>query len=77
NRGTRDGLEPGNVLRAFKEGQVVRDTVDGRRSFGQKVKLPDEPAGIMMVFRVFDRISYALIMEATSDISVQDTVRNP
>jgi hypothetical protein len=39
--------------------------------------LPDEPAGTMMVFRIFDRMSYALVMEATSEIRVLDTVRNP
>ena len=47
------------------------------RDFGKKVRLPDEPAGTMMVFRTFDRMSYALVMEATDDISVLDTVRNP
>ena len=31
----------------------------------------------MLVFRVFDRMSYALVMEATSDIHVLDVVRNP
>lgn len=77
NRGARDGLEPGNVLRAFKSGVVVRDAVGGGKAFGEKVKLPDEPAGIMMVFSVFDRISYALIMEATNAIRVHDAVRNP
>ena len=39
--------------------------------------MPDEPAGTMMVFRTFDRMSYALIMEATDAISVLDTVRTP
>ena len=39
-------------------------------TFGKKVRLPDEPVGTMMVFRTFDRMSYALVMEATGDISV-------
>ncbi|MGB7214449.1 MAG: LysM domain-containing protein [Gammaproteobacteria bacterium] len=77
NRGARDGLEPGHVLRAFKGGEVIRDRVGRRSGFGEKVRLPDEPAGIMMVFRTFDRVSYALIMEATSEIRVLDPVRNP
>ena len=75
NRGERNGLEPGHVLRIYQTGRVVHDDV--RRGFAQKVRLPDEPAGTMMVFRTFDRISYALIMEATNAISVLDTVRNP
>jgi hypothetical protein len=41
------------------------------------VKLPDELSGTTMVFRTFDRISYALVMEATNDIHLLDTVRNP
>src|SRR5690606_33653605 len=76
NRGAADGLEPGHVLRAWQTGEVVRDRVR-RGGFGQKVQLPDEPAGVMMVFRTFDRVSYALIMEATNEIRVLDAVRNP
>ena len=41
------------------------------------VTLPDEEAGTIMVFKVYDRIGYGLVMEATSDIHVLDAVRNP
>ncbi|HEX5047397.1 MAG TPA: LysM domain-containing protein [Gammaproteobacteria bacterium] len=77
NRGANSGLEPGNVLRVYKTGRTIRDDVPGHGVFHQKVRLPDEPAGTMMVFRTFDRISYALVMEATDAIAVLDTVRNP
>jgi LysM repeat protein len=89
NRGTKQGLDPGTALRVYQTGKVVRDEGGGKGSgqggkngrehgtFGKKVRLPDEPVGTMMVFRTFDRMSYALIMEATGDISVYDTVRNP
>ena len=76
NRGTEAGLEPGHVLRVFQTGQTIRDEVGGG-AFGQKVRLPDEPAGTMMVFRTSERISYALIMEATTAMVLLDTVRNP
>jgi hypothetical protein len=76
NRGARDGLEPGHVMEVFQTGAEVTDRTN-RRVFGEKVRLPDEPAGTMMVFRIFDRMSYALVMEATRAISVLDTVRNP
>lgn len=76
NRGAAHGLEPGHVLRAWQSGAVVRDRVR-RGGFGEKVQLPDEPAGLMMVFRTFDRVSYALIMEATNEIRLLDAVRNP
>jgi hypothetical protein len=75
NRGSNAGLEPGHVLRAWQNGRTIRDTQRG--AFGQKVRLPDEPAGTMMVFRTSERISYALVMEATTPIAVLDTVRNP
>jgi LysM domain-containing protein len=75
NRGSEAGLEPGHVLRAWQTGRTVRDTQ--RSSFGQKVRLPDEPAGTMMVFRTSERLSYALVMEATTPLSLLDTVRNP
>jgi LysM repeat protein len=77
NRGARHGLEPGHVLRAYRAGQVVEDEFDRSGLFNENVRLPDRPAGTMMVFRTFDRMSYALVMEATSEIRVQDSVRNP
>ena len=75
NRGSEAGLEPGHVLRVYQTGRTVRDTVHGL--VGHKVRLPDEPAGTMMVFRTAERLSYALVMEATTPLAVYDTVRNP
>jgi len=72
NRGSNQGLSVGDVLTIFQDGAVVRDHVGGG-----KVKLPDEEAGTVMVFKVYDRIGYALVMEATQAIHVQDHVRNP
>jgi hypothetical protein len=76
NVGADDGLEPGNVLRVYQAGRTIRDS-HARGLFNKKVELPDEPAGTMLVFRTSDRISYALIMEATTAIAVLDKVRNP
>jgi len=84
NRGARNGLAPGDVLSVFQSGAEIRDrfangSLKGSGGFGggEKVKLPDEQAGTLMIFKVYDRIGYALVMEATSDIHVLDTVRNP
>lgn len=83
NRGARDGLAPGDVLAVFQAGEVVRDRFKGslRGSStmfaGENVKLPDEEAGTLMVFKVYDRIGYGLVMEATNAIHVLDAVRNP
>ncbi len=79
NRGARNGLAPGDVLTVYQAGEEVRDRF-ASSSFlggGEVVKLPDESAGTVMVFKVYDRIGYALVMEATSDIHVLDAVRNP
>jgi hypothetical protein len=76
NRGARHGLEPGHVLRAFTTGERIDDDVKGAL-FTFKVRLPDEPTGTMMVFQTYERMSYALVMEATSEIRILDTVRNP
>jgi len=76
NRGTRHGLAIGNVLRVWQKGETVPDRV-ASGFLGGKVQLPDEPAGLSMVFRTYDRVSYALIMRATSEIHVLDTVTNP
>jgi len=76
NRGDRDGLEQGHVLTVWQAGEMVTDRV-ASGLLSKKVQLPDEPAGTLMVFRTYDRISYALIMEATSEIHVLDKARTP
>ncbi|MEO7387217.1 MAG: LysM peptidoglycan-binding domain-containing protein, partial [Gammaproteobacteria bacterium] len=55
NRGTRDGLEPGHVLSVWQVGNRVSDNVDSSL-FGGKVQLPDEQAGLLMVFKTYDRL---------------------
>ncbi|MFL6604333.1 MAG: LysM peptidoglycan-binding domain-containing protein [Steroidobacteraceae bacterium] len=88
NRGKRHGIDAGHVLAIDQAGKVVRD-VYGKQpgyarylggvgtSFAPKVKLPDERAGTLLVFKSFDRISYALIVGAANVIRVQDVVHNP
>jgi hypothetical protein len=76
NRGNREGLEAGHVLTVMTAGIDVKDRFSSRL-IGEKVTLPDEPAGTLMIFKTYERISYALIMEATSEIHVLDKVRSP
>jgi len=76
NRGGKDGLEPGHVLAVYQAGRVERDRFSGG-FFKDKVQLPEEYAGLLMVFSTFDEISYGLIVRAESDIAVLDKVRNP
>lgn len=72
NRGERDGMVAGHVLAVYQDGAYVRDTVKNA-----PVKLPDERAGLMMVFRTFEKVSYALILEAERTMAIQDRVLNP
>ena len=72
NRGSNEGLSMGDVLMVFQAGKTITDRVRGG-----KVKLPDENAGTIMVFKTYDRISYGLVMEATQAIHIHDAVRNP
>lgn len=72
NRGTRDGISVGDVLTVWQSGQTVKD-----RFGGGSVTLPEEDAGTLMVFKVYDRISLGLVMEATQAIHILDKVRNP
>ena len=77
NRGRADGLEVGHVLALYSLGGTVRDTTKARGARDALIKLPDERAGLSFVFRVFDRVSYALVMHATRPISPLDVVRTP
>ena len=72
NKGARDGLVPGSTLAIYKTGETIRDVETGR-----PLKMPDEEAGVLMVFRVFDKLSYGLVMKARRQLSVGDKVHNP
>ena len=75
DKGTQDGLLPGHELDVYKRGRITRDTYSIIKN--DQVKLPDEFAGTLMVFRPFERVSYALVMKATQAIHVLDKVQTP
>ena len=79
NRGKLDGLDIGAVLRLYHAGRTVRDATAPSGWFGraQQVKLPDEQVGSLFIFRVFDRVSYGLIMQATAPVVVGDAANSP
>jgi LysM repeat protein len=81
NRGSQQGIEPGQVLRARDSGQQVRDRCASVNAIGtctaHPVNLPAEPSGTMLVFRVYDRVSFALVLDETVPLSVGDLVTNP
>jgi hypothetical protein len=76
NRGINDGLEQGHVLSIWKRGISSTDrSVYADPS--EKFILPDERIGLLLVLKPEESTSYALIMDATSEIRVKDRVRNP
>jgi LysM domain len=74
NRGKADGVESGHVMAIITNGRNVIDRTDGNKT---ELKLPDERNGLMMVFRVFDRVSYALILQNNDSVRIGDRFVNP
>ncbi len=91
DKGTADGLEPGNVLAVYR---VIPPIIDPRPSRQQTIILrfldpttgftpreyvqpADERTGLMFVFRTFDRVSFAVILNSTDPVRPGDYARKP
>ena len=74
NRGARDGIERGHVLALYRDGKTVVDPTEKGRP---RIKLPDERHGTLFVFRVFDRMSYALILSVREPVTAGDRFTQP
>ncbi|MBX3608402.1 MAG: LysM peptidoglycan-binding domain-containing protein [Hydrogenophaga sp.] len=74
NRGSLNGLEPGHVLALLRESNIVPDTTDSAKP---NLRLPGERNGLMMVFRTFDRVSYAIVLDIADGVRVGDRFTNP
>jgi len=68
NRGSSTGVDPGTVLGIYRR---------GKKSDDRSVTLPTERSGTLMVFRSFDKASYAVVMQASREIHLEDVVANP
>jgi hypothetical protein len=81
NRGSTHGLAPGAVLAVDQLGAIVQDRYKkrpwGKSPFGEKVRLPYERAGTLIVFKVFEGLSYGLVIGARGPMQVADRVYNP
>ena len=73
NRGDADGLQVGDVLKIMQGGHLARDRLQPRTPYLR----PLEEAGVLMVYRTFDRISFGLVMFATKPLHVKDKVISP
>lgn len=72
NKGRRDGLMEGHLLAVVKTGETVRDRVTGA-----PVKMPDEPAGTLLVFRTYEKLSYGMVLSASRSLAVMDRFEAP
>jgi len=70
NRGKRDGIENGHVLALYKESEVSKFK-------GEKYTLPALRYGLIFVFRTFDKVAYALVMEVQRPVQLLDTLETP
>lgn len=72
NKGANDGLEEGNVMEIYKTGEIVRDRIKE-----ELIQLPDTKAGLMMIFRAFDKMAYGIVLDASQPLSVMDKFKKP
>jgi nucleoid-associated protein YgaU len=72
NKGTRDGLQSGDILAIYKTGELVFDSIQD-----ENVKLPDVRAGLALVFEPFEKASYIVVLKANRTLNVGDKVKNP
>lgn len=75
NRGAAQGVENGHVLAIYRAGRTMQDRSEP--SERANIKLPDERSGLLMVFRTFENMSYALVLEITELVTVGDRIGNP
>lgn len=74
NRGKRDGVERGHVFALWRSGEQVTDRTGGRP---EAIKLPDERHGVLFVFEVYERVSYALIISVQEPVKPGDRFTQP
>ncbi len=73
NKGQRDGIEAGHIFGLYQKGEVIKT----KGWFTPNIVLPDVRYGWIMVFRVFNKVSYALVMETKLPVQLLDAVRAP
>jgi hypothetical protein len=75
NRGKSQGMEVGHVIALHRPGATVIERKGDATS--TPLTLPNERYGLAFVFRVFDRVSYALVMNVSKPVNAKDIVQNP
>ncbi len=76
NLGSRDDMEQGTLLGIYQKGDKIKDR-NAQKNTSKSVTLPDNQAGLVMVFQVFEKMSLAIVLEAERGVALEDYVRNP
>jgi hypothetical protein len=74
NRGLKDGVERGHVFALWRAGERVLDRTGAK---AEPIKLPDEQHGVLFVFQVYQRVSYALIISVKEPVKAGDRFTQP
>lgn len=74
NVGKNNGMEIGHVVALYRKRVSLDVDTDGRRT---ATPVPDERYGLAFVFRVFNGVSYALVVESSKAVIAGDSARNP
>ena len=80
NGGTNQGVESGHVFSVFRPGEKADDRVGYRwGSFAEdsEIRLPDQFHALVMVFRTFGDISYAMVLDGDNLVRAHDKLRHP
>jgi hypothetical protein len=77
NKGARDGLEVGHVLALYRKGEDVKVKTESFFGWDKTYTLPDERYGLIFVFRVFNKVSYALVMQTKLPVQLLDRANTP
>jgi hypothetical protein len=77
NRGRADGVEVGHVFALYRPGPLIADASARTSGKSMTFKLPDERYGLAFVFRIYDRVSYALVMRISRPVNPLDVVQTP
>jgi len=72
NLGARDGAEEGHILAIYQTGEVVHDQI-----LNERVRIPDIRAGLLMIFRTFEKMSYGIVLKSNLPLKVMDRVTSP
>jgi hypothetical protein len=77
NRGRADGVEVGHVFALYRPGPLIADASARTSGKSMTFKLPDERYGLAFVFRIYDRVSYALVMRISRPVNPLDVIQTP